>query len=909
MPKTFFTYLLHDEIVLKSISGDVELLLGYSAEDFVRRVITLEKIVHLGDSDLLEILFSNGEKNQPFRVTNLRIRHKSGKIKCVRICYKKVDNKGPEGLVLELALEDAILLTDELNDQVVLSNFYAMIENTDDYIYFKDRNHVFTGASQTLLNITHLPDKYTDLIGLTDYEIFSEPLADQYYQLEKKIFNSELSVVKEIQPIIDNAGNKGWVDNRKYPIKNTQGDIIGLFGIARDITQQLNKKVDFETEHYTRSLIESSLAPFITIAMDGSISDVNSATEEVTGLSKDELIGTDFSAYFTDSQRAIEAYIETYLKGSIRDYFLEIKHINGQVTPIMYNASVYRNSVGDTVGIFAAARDISQQRLTEEKLTIALAEAEASNKALKAELISNQKINQQLSLIDSVFESSEPIVITDQKGIICRVNKAFKILTGYEEYELLGESPVILQSGRQGKSFYEQLWGEILETGRWSGEVTDRKKNGDLFLSWLSISQIKNEQGEVINYFAHLSDITQHKNTQSALIRRLHMEELISEIAIKVLGSDKKNINKAINESLMLLGEELLVDQCCLLAVNENAYVYKSHQWTVEAEEEHDSKESSNNKLLCISHALGSRRVIKIDDIDDMSVKLIVRHLKCKEKGIKSLLLVPRLDSTEECNYLFLSRLKIKRAWRKEDISILKVAVNIFYLALYREEIESKNKRLLADLITSQEKERHYLARELHDEMGQLLTAMHMDTTYLQSLESIKGNEEVFNQLLALDKLSVQLISRLRITTRRIRTATLDQLGLIPAIKELVTDWEMHNHSITVKLNLIEKINGITEEVMLTFYRALQEGLTNISKYAKATEVVICLEVLNDSGAKTLKLTLCDNGIGMHDSGKQQGGSGLLGMKERVRAVGGIIKIIHNKVSTGTYIEIKVPTS
>lgn len=74
-----------------------------------------------------------------------------------------------------------------------MANFVAMMENTDDFIYFKDRNHVFTGASQTLVALTHPAEHWTDLLGQTDYDVFPQAYADIYYRLEKQVF-SELTL-------------------------------------------------------------------------------------------------------------------------------------------------------------------------------------------------------------------------------------------------------------------------------------------------------------------------------------------------------------------------------------------------------------------------------------------------------------------------------------------------------------------------------------------------------------------------------------------------------------------------------------------------------------------------------------------------------------------------------------------
>ena len=146
---------------------------------------------------------------------------------------------------------------------------------------------------------------------------------------------------------------------------------------------------------YNRSLIEASLDPLVTIAPDGKITDVNSATEKVTGHTRDELIGTDFSDYFTDSDKARAGYQQVFREGHVHNYELEIRHRNGQTIPVVYNASVYRDEAGEVIGVFAAARDITERKRAEEeirKLNAELeqrvrqrtAELEAANKELEA---------------------------------------------------------------------------------------------------------------------------------------------------------------------------------------------------------------------------------------------------------------------------------------------------------------------------------------------------------------------------------------------------------------------------------------------------------------------------------------------------------------------------------------------
>ena len=119
---------------------------------------------------------------------------------------------------------------------------------------------------------------------------------------------------------------------------------------------------------YNRSLIESSLDPLVTIDADGKISDVNAATEKITGYSREQLIGTDFCDYFTDPEKAKEGYQKVFKEGSVRDYELQISHRSGRITSVLYNASLYEDDSGQVLGIFAAARDITERKLAEEEL-------------------------------------------------------------------------------------------------------------------------------------------------------------------------------------------------------------------------------------------------------------------------------------------------------------------------------------------------------------------------------------------------------------------------------------------------------------------------------------------------------------------------------------------------------------
>src|SRR3989344_2129472 len=113
---------------------------------------------------------------------------------------------------------------------------------------------------------------------------------------------------------------------------------------------------------YARSLIEASLDPLVTISAEGKITDVNEASVKVTGIPREKLIGTDFSDYFTEPKKAQEGYRQAFEKVFVSDYPLTIKHKNGNLTDVSYNATVYKDDEGHVLGVFAAARDVTEQR-------------------------------------------------------------------------------------------------------------------------------------------------------------------------------------------------------------------------------------------------------------------------------------------------------------------------------------------------------------------------------------------------------------------------------------------------------------------------------------------------------------------------------------------------------------------
>jgi PAS domain S-box-containing protein len=282
--------------------------------------------------------------------------------------------------------------------------------------------------------------------------------------------------------------------------KNNETGSVIFLEINSDITERKQAEDALRlTGIYNRNLIEASLDPLVTISAEGKISDVNTATELVTGYSRNDLIGTDFSDYFTDPRKARTGYKLVFKEGFVHDYELEIRHRDGHITPVIYSASVYRDKAGRVKGVFAAARDITKRKEAEEEL---------------------------VRLAAAVEQSADGITITDPKGTVLYANSSFLAQIGYSRAELIDQNIEIVRSGKDAESVYRDM-REKTEHGKvWAGEVTNRKKDDMLYDAYMTVSPVKDPSGRIINYVSIINDITEKKRFDKHLQEAQKMQAI-----------------------------------------------------------------------------------------------------------------------------------------------------------------------------------------------------------------------------------------------------------------------------------------------------------------------------------------------------------------------------------------------
>ncbi len=245
---------------------------------------------------------------------------------------------------------------------------------------------------------------------------------------------------------------------------------------------------------YSRSLIEASHDPLVTISIEGKIMDMNKAMLDVTDKTRETLTGANFFDHFTDPQKAKEVYQEVFLKGFVVDYPLTIK--DGKLTDVLFNGSTYKDGQGNVLGAVVVARDLTEQKKIEKALTQSLKEISDYKYALDAS-----------SIVD----------VTDEKGIIKFVNANFCNISQYSPEELIGNTHHLINSDFHTKAFMADMW-KIISSGKiWRDEIKNRSKDGNYYWVLTTIVPFLDEHGIPYQYVAIRTDITEQKRVEAEL--------------------------------------------------------------------------------------------------------------------------------------------------------------------------------------------------------------------------------------------------------------------------------------------------------------------------------------------------------------------------------------------------------
>lgn len=523
----------------------------------------------------------------------------------------------------------------------------------------------------------------------------------------------------------------------------------------------------------------------------------------------------------------------------------------------------------------------------------------------------------------AVEQTTDNVVVTDREGTIEFVNPAFERETGYAHDEAIGQTPRFLKSGQHGQQFYAHLWQTILSGEVFRGVVINRRKDGSLYYEDKVITPLINQQGIITHFVSAGRNVTERMRLEAEL-SRLHEAAKAHAAQWEALFE----MSRLLNQSLEL---DVVFDA---FAQAVKAYVSYDRLGVIVP---HDHK-------LVVACAVADPPLktfqgLSWPTMQQTGIEWVLTHRQPRlmrdltaeaqfeddrymaQEGIRAILELPLLVRGEAIGVLYLDS-RTPAAYSDPDIGRLfpladQVAMVLEHSRLYssvkrhadalRKEVEVRRRaeeqlRTLAVRLESvREDERARIAKEIHEELGQLLLGLKIDLSWLharlpQELPALREKSQAIKQ--AVDE-TIRWVRRI---AGELRPRVLDDLGLVAAIEWQAQEFQTRT-GIQTQCTIQQPELTLDWERSTAIFRILQEALSNVADHAHGSRVHVNLR----ANAGQLILEVADNGKGITRHAITDPRSlGLLRMRERAFALGGAVTIA-GRPGQGTTVTVTLP--
>ncbi len=395
----------------------------------------------------------------------------------------------------------------------------ALINALPDLFWLKDPDGVYLACNKRFESMYGHTE--AAIVGKTDRDFVSPELADFFRANDLKAIAAGKPTSNEELLRFANDGHEELTETIKTPVFDSQGKLLGVLGVGRDITQRVQAESERMELLERLQKLAAHVPGFIyqyRLRSDGTahFPYASGGMVDIYGVRPEDAI--EDSTRITkvlhpaDQARIQQSILDSAKALTLWEEEYRVRLPDGRMQWVQGQSSPQREPDGSTVW-HGYIRDITAERLARDRLRLAA----------------------------SAFANSyDGIMITDARNVITEVNPAFCRITGYEAHEAIGQSPRMLGSGRQGVAFYTSMWHALQTDGHWSGEVWNRRKTGELYAEILSIAAVKGDDGQLSHYLGVFSDITRLKAHEAELAHIAQYDVLTGVPNRRLLGDRMK---------------------------------------------------------------------------------------------------------------------------------------------------------------------------------------------------------------------------------------------------------------------------------------------------------------------------------------------------------------------------------